>query len=513
MKNWQPYGGNSGIAVYISGIESVEVIDPLTVQINTYGLYGPLLRNLRAAYIMNKAYTEKMTAEQGIEEVGRSPMGTGPFQFVEWVPGDHMTMERFDDYWGEKAGVETVVFRQISNNATRTAALLSGEIQIATELPPRDVPRVENSPTTKVEILDGMRTVNFRFDTIREETPGIPGIPNPLRDVRVREAINYAINADAITKIVMNGFATPSTQLAGRQHFGWSPAIERSSYDPEKAKALLAEAGYEDGFPIRVDSPNNRYVNDEQICLAVAQMLTQVGLQATCRARPKQIFFREVQDDTIQCCSMFMFSFVTPTADIAGNLEANFHTPTADGLFGFFIVYFSGPGILNVIIAMTAAEWVLYACTARANTIVEREKTYIDAARVMGASNLRILGKYVLPNIAHADAGHRQRALCLGDHPGGEPLLPRRRCSARAALPRPADPQRLSAALFGKLVDLRPAGCRARRPHPRHQSARRLAAGCIEPEAGPLTCRRPPRRGRPLPKTGCERPGVRHFQG
>lgn len=334
MKNWKPYGGHSGIAVYISGVKSVEVIDPLTVQINTNGPFGPLLRNLRAAYIMNKAYTERLTSEKGIEEVGRSPMGTGPFKFVDWTPGDRMMMERFDGYWGEKAGVERVLFRQIANNATRTAALLSGEIHIATELPPHDVKRVESGSSTKVEILDGMRTVNFKFDTIRKQTPGIPGIDNPLRDVRVRKAINHAVDSKAIAKVVMNGFAKPSTQLAGRQHFGWSPNIERLPYDPAKAKALLTEAGYPNGFPIRVDSTNNRYVNDEQICLAVAQMLTRAGLQANCRARSKQIAFKEFHDENIQCCSMFIFSFVTPTADIAGNMEANFHTPTADGLMG-----------------------------------------------------------------------------------------------------------------------------------------------------------------------------------
>ena len=92
--------------------------------------------------------------------------------------------------------------------------------------------------------------------------------------------------------------------------------------------------GFPKGFPLRVDSTNNRYVNDEQICLAVAQMLTKVGLQASCRARSKQIAFKEFYDKTILCCSMFVFSYVVPTADIAGNMETNFHTPTADGLYG-----------------------------------------------------------------------------------------------------------------------------------------------------------------------------------
>ena len=332
--NWKPFGVMTGLAFYFHGVKSVTALDPLTVELRTSGPFATMLRNMRTAYIVNEAYIEKVTAEKGIEEVGRSPMGTGPFKFVEWATGDHMTLDRFADYWGTKAGVERVIFRPIANNATRTAALLSGELGIATELPPLDVPRVKTNPNTRVVLDEGMRTINYKFDSVRAETPGIPGMPNPLRDVRVGEAINYAIDVNAIVKIIMNGFARPSTQLGGHQHFGWSPAIERLPYDPAKAKQLLAEAGYPHGFPLRIDSSTNRYVNDEQVCLAVAQMVTKIGIQATCRARPKEVAFKEFYDSHILCCSMFVFSFVTPTADMSGNLETNFHTPTADGKYG-----------------------------------------------------------------------------------------------------------------------------------------------------------------------------------
>lgn len=334
MLNWKVFGAMTGIAFYINAIESATATGPHTVEVKTKGPFGPMLRHLRTVYVVNKAHVEKVTKEKGVEEVSRQPVGTGAFKFVEWLSGDHVTMERNDGWWAGKAAVEKVTFRQIANNATRTAALLSGEIHIAAELPPHDVPRVKSNADTDVVVLDGMRTVAYKFDTGRDETPGVPGVKNPLKDKRVRMAINHAIDQNAIVKVVMNGFATPAEQITGKQHFGWSPNIKRLPYDPAKAKALLAEAGYPNGFPLRVDSTNNRYVNDEQICLAVAQMLTKVGLQSNCRARSKQIVFKEFYDKTILCCSMFVFSYVVPTADIAGNMETNFHAPTADGKYG-----------------------------------------------------------------------------------------------------------------------------------------------------------------------------------
>lgn len=326
--NWKPFGDMGGVTVYISAISSVRVVDPLTVEIKTDKPFGPMLRSLRTAYIVNKAWVEKITREKGIEAVSLHPMGTGAYKFVEWVPGDHLTVERNDSWWGGKPEIPRITFRQIANNATRVAALLSAEIQIATELPPRDADRVKNNPATKVILLPGMRTVNFKFDSVRDQTPGVPGMPSPLKKLKVRMAINHAIDEDTIVKVVMNGYARPSEQLASDSHFGWSPNIKRLPYDPAKARQLLAEAGYPNGFPLRIDSTNNRYVNDEEICLSVAQMLNKVGIQATCRARSKQVVFKEIYDPKILCCSMFIFSFVTPTADMAGNLEGNFHTPT-----------------------------------------------------------------------------------------------------------------------------------------------------------------------------------------
>ena len=326
--NWKSFGAMGGIKAYITPISSVRVIDQHTVEVKTVKPWGPILSTLRVVFITSKAHVEKVTKEKGVEAVSLNPMGSGAYKLIEWVPGDHLTMEANQNWWGGKPAVKTITFRQISNYATRVAALLSGEIHIATGLPVRDVKRVESNSATKVTVLDGMRTVNYKFDTTRDVTPGVPDIPNPFKKRKVRMAMNHAINSEAIIKVVMNGFARPATQLAGDKHLGWNPTIERLPYDPEKARQLLKEAGYPNGFKLRIDSTNNRYINDEAICLTVAQMINKVGVKATCRARPKQVVFKEIYDPKILCCSMFVFSFVTPTGDIAGNMESNFHTPT-----------------------------------------------------------------------------------------------------------------------------------------------------------------------------------------
>ena len=383
--NWKPFGNMGGLASYIAPISNVRVVDDYTVRIETKQPYGAMLRSLRTAYIMNKSYTEKIEKEKGIEAVALNPMGTGAFKLVEWVRGDRLTLARNDSWWGGKVSIPKLVFRQISNDATRVAALLSGEVDIATELPVRDVKRIQENPSTKVVVLDGMRTVNFKFDTGRDKTPGIStSPPNPLKDRRVRMAIYQAIDEDAIVKVVMNGYARPANQFFSDSHFGYNPTIQRLPYDPEKAKKLLAEAGYPQGFPLRVDSTNNRYVNDEQICMTVAQMLNKVGIKATCNARPKQVAQAEWYNPKIGA-SMFIFSFVTPTADAGGNFEQNFHTPDAKRGYGTYNEYEGGKAHYS-----NRAFDLLVEAASTTNNEEERLE-YLQAAALVGMNDIPIV--------------------------------------------------------------------------------------------------------------------------
>jgi peptide/nickel transport system substrate-binding protein len=384
--NWKPFGTMIGVAAYIQPISGVRIIDEYTIELKTEKPFGALLRNLRIPYIMNQEHTEKIEKEKGIESVSMNPMGTGAFKFVEWVQGDHLTLERNEAWWGGKVGIPNVVFRQISNDATRTAALLSGEVDIAAELAVRDVARVKSNPATKVVVLDGMRTVNFIFDMGRDKTPGIAtSPPNPLKNRLVRQAIYQAIDEDAIVKVVMNGFARPSTQFCSDSHFGWNPTIKRLPYDPETAKKLLAEAGYPNGFPLRIDSSNNRYVNDEQICMAVAQMLNKVGIKATCRARPKHIVFKEFYDPKIACCSMWIFSHVVPTADVSAQFEQIWHTKVSGTGYGAYndvgdgIPRYSNPAFDLLIDA------------AAGTTDQNDRQAYLQAAALVGVNDVPLV--------------------------------------------------------------------------------------------------------------------------
>jgi peptide/nickel transport system substrate-binding protein len=199
---------------------------------------------------------------------------------------------RNDNYWGEKPGYEKVTFKIIKNEAARMAALLSGDVDAIEQPPTADLARVKADPKFTLTSKISHRVIYFNFDNLERSSPfitakdGKPLDKNPLLDVRVRRAISKAINRPAIAERVMEGQAIPSGQLVSEKLFGHNPALKPEPYDPEGAKKLLAEAGYPNGFNITIHGPAGRYVNDEKIVQAVAQMLSRVGITAKVETAP-----------------------------------------------------------------------------------------------------------------------------------------------------------------------------------------------------------------------------------
>jgi peptide/nickel transport system substrate-binding protein len=305
-------------------IASVEAVAEHTVRFHTHQPDPILLRRVAQILIMDRESTEQAVEEHGETWLVEHPNGTGAYRFVEWIREDHLTLEAFEG-WRGTPPIERVIFRPISNDPTRLAALLAGDVHMITDVPVRDTDRIEGQPNLQLLRRPSLRLIYLGLDCGRDESPGLPDSPpNPLIDRRVREAIYLAIDEEAIVANTMNGFAEPAGQLVPPTVFGHNPSIARPPHNPERAVALLTEAGFPDGFRIRLDAPNNRYVNDHRIAQAIASQLARVGITVEVHARPKSIFF---EDEELGECSMFLIGWANSNGDVAGTYEFLLHTP------------------------------------------------------------------------------------------------------------------------------------------------------------------------------------------
>lgn len=254
-------------------------------------------------FIMDKEWAEKNgtirpTRVAGEEEgyAVRHTNGTGPFRLVERVAGEKTILEPFEEWWDTRThNLDRVDFRPIGNDATRVAALLSGEVDMMYPVPVQDINRIQSGVKTSVLTGPELRTIFLGMDQHRDELlfSDVVG-RNPFKDVRVRQAVYHAINIEAIRRKIMRSLSQPAALMIAPQLFAHSDRFLRLPYDPDRARSLLAEAGYGDGFGVTLDCPNNRYINDEQICQAVVSMLAKVGIRVTLRAQPKSKFFAQI---------------------------------------------------------------------------------------------------------------------------------------------------------------------------------------------------------------------------
>jgi peptide/nickel transport system substrate-binding protein len=265
---------------------------------------APLLINQWSTWgIFSKSWSEAHGATEATAMNATTPPyaalhanGTGPFILVSHEPGVKTVWKKNPNWWDKPIGnVDEVVFTPIPNAATRVAALLSGEIDWMDPVPLNDQARVNANPTTEVLAGPEARTIFLGMDQWRDELghSSVKG-KNPFKDVRVRKAFYQAIDEDAINKKVMRGQATPSALMVAPSLYSLSKDFKRLPFDPAASKQLLAEAGYPDGFEVQLDCPNDRYVNDEQICQAVVGMLARIGVKVDLNAEPKSKFFAAI---------------------------------------------------------------------------------------------------------------------------------------------------------------------------------------------------------------------------
>jgi peptide/nickel transport system substrate-binding protein len=273
---------------------SSEVVDNYTIRFKTASPYPLLPNDLSTIYIVSKKVAANATTEDF--NAGKVNIGTGPFKFVEFKRGDRIELVRNDNYWGKKAAWDKVTLRILPNDPTRIAALLSGDVDAIENIPTPDLAKIKANPNLSTFTKTSHRVIFFHLDQFRDQTPfvsdkeGRPLDKNPLKDLRVRQAISKAIDRDAINSRVMEGLSLPTGNLVPSPMFGHVSSLSAEKYDLEGAKKLLAEAGYPNGFNLTLHAPNNRYVNDDQIAQAVAQMLTRAGITTKVVTMPMGVY-------------------------------------------------------------------------------------------------------------------------------------------------------------------------------------------------------------------------------
>ncbi len=320
--------GSSDMKTYTNDFKEVRKVDDYTVEIETKAPYPILPDVLTLVYMMSRKWcetnhaTEPVDRRRGVENAASfRANGTGPFRLRERQPGVRTVFTRNAQYWGAIEGnVSEVVFTPIGNDATRVAALLSGQVDVMEPVPVQDIERVNTSPLTRAVTGPELRTIFLGMDQKRDELlySSVKG-KNPFKDKRVRQAFYQAIDIEGIRKTVMRGASNPSALLVGPGVNGFQADIKRLPYDTDAAKKLLAEAGYPNGFEVGMNCPNDRYVNDARICQAVAANLARIGVKVNLQAETKGTYFpRVLRRDT----SFYMLGWMPATYDAHNAMTA-----------------------------------------------------------------------------------------------------------------------------------------------------------------------------------------------
>ena len=283
----------SSFATYIKG-KTIEKIDDLTIHLKTEAPYPLMANDVSTITIISDEVGCPGTTEEF--NSGKAAVGTGPFKFVSYKPGDSIVVERNDDYWGEKPIWSKVTFKPIKSGPARVAALLAGDVDVIAAVPTTDVATLKENDAVSLSQGVSNRVIYLHLDHDRADSPYVKAngggqIDNPLRKLQVRQAISKAINRPAIVERVMEGIAIQAGQLLPDGFFGVSDKLEPVAYDPAGAKELLAAAGYPDGFELTIHGPNDRYINDAKIAEAIGQMLTRIGIKTQVETMPRSVYF------------------------------------------------------------------------------------------------------------------------------------------------------------------------------------------------------------------------------
>ena len=329
----------------IEGVVEAKALDPLTVELRLQQPNPAMLQHLTQFRIMSRAWAVKNKAERPQDYknkedtfAARNANGTGPYKVKEFAPDVRVVLEQNKEWWGHKANlfegnIDEVVMLPIASAATRIAALISGEVDMVIDPPTQDVTRLKSNAQLKVIEGAEMRVQYLAFDLQRDELIyGGEKKKNPFKDLRVRQAVAHAVDAEAIQRVVMRGLSKPTGSIITDLVVGYDAAADkRLPHDKERAKKLLAEAGYPNGFDVTLDCGNNQPAAD--ICQAVAAMLSQAGIRVKPNIVVQTNFFPKLEKHD---SSFYLLSWgggVTSDALYTMNALLHSQNPKGDGDF------------------------------------------------------------------------------------------------------------------------------------------------------------------------------------
>lgn len=317
----------SSFSAYIRG-KTFEKVDSHTIRVKT-ATPAPLVpTDLSVVYIIPASCKATTTEEYNAGKCAAG--GTGPYKFNEFVPGDRVVMSRNDAWWGPKQEWAKLTFKFVTSAPTRVAALLAGDIDLIENVPTADVARLKGDAKLSVVSEVSNRVVYFHMDHFREVSPFITAkdgsqIKNPLRDKRVRQALSMAINRPAVVSRIMENEAVAAGQLLPEGFFGTSKKLKPVAFNLDGAKKLLAEAGFPNGFKMKMHGPNGRYLNDTKIIEAAAQMFSRLGIDTEVETLPPANFFSRASQGAagnLPEFSMILVGWSAGTGESSDSLKA-----------------------------------------------------------------------------------------------------------------------------------------------------------------------------------------------
>jgi peptide/nickel transport system substrate-binding protein len=343
-------GDGSDMKATLSDIKEVRKVGDLAVEIETNGAFPILPDVISLTMIMSKKWCEENGAakpvdkRKGIENTASfKANGTGPFRVRERQPDVRTVFTRNANYWGKIEGnAQEIIFTPIANPATRVAALVSGQVDVMEPVPVQDIARITASPNARVITGPELRTIFLGMDQKRDELlySSVKG-KNPFKDKRVRQAFFQAIDIVGIQKTVMRGASRPTALLVGPGVNGWTAEQDkRLPFDVDAAKKLLADAGYPNGFEVTMNCPNDRYVNDGQICQSVASNLAKIGVKINLATETKGTYFPKIlRRDT----SFYLLGWTPTTYDAHNALSSLTACPDDKGTGQFNLGAYCNP--------------------------------------------------------------------------------------------------------------------------------------------------------------------------